>query len=58
MDYSRWGGRPYFINPQIMLAPTQNFNISLNWPTAVAMPSGQNGRIGIVLDGLQYRLSQ
>lgn len=58
MDYARWDGRPYFINPQIMLAPTQNFNVALNFPTAVATPSGQNARIGVVLDGLQYRLSQ
>lgn len=57
-DYSCWAGRPYFINPQIMLAPTQNFNITLNWPTAVTLPSGQNGRIGVILDGLLYRLSQ
>lgn len=58
MDYAAWAGRPYFVNPQVMLAPTQNFNISLNFPTAVATPSGQNARIGIVLDGLLYRLSQ
>jgi hypothetical protein len=41
-----------------MLAPTQNFNVTLNFPTAVATPSGQNARIGVVLDGLLYRLSQ
>lgn len=58
MDYASWTGRPYFVNPQIMLAPTQNFNVTLNFPTAVATPSGQNARIGIVLDGLLYRLSQ
>ncbi len=58
MDYAAWVGRPYFVNPQIMLAPTQNFNVTLNFPAAVQTPSGQNGRIGVVLDGLQYRLSQ
>lgn len=58
MDYAAWTGRPYFINPQVMLAPTQNFNVTLNFPTAVATPSGQNARIGVILDGLLYRLSQ
>lgn len=58
MDYAAWAGRPYFVNPQIMLAPTQNFNVTLNFPTAVATPSGQNARVGVVLDGLLYRLSQ
>lgn len=58
VDYSQFGGRPYFIDPGILLAPTQNFNVSLNFPTAVALPSGVDGRIGIVLDGITYRLSQ
>jgi len=58
IDYSAWCGRPYYINPQTMIPPNQNFNVSLNWPAAVATPSGTNGRIGIVLDGILYRQSQ
>jgi hypothetical protein len=58
MDYARFSGRPYFIEPNITLSSNQNFEVTLNWPTAVTLPSGQNGRIGIVLDGLQYRYAQ
>lgn len=57
-DYAVFTGRPYQINPWILLTPTQNFNVTLNFPTAVALPSGVNARIGIVLDGILYRLSQ
>lgn len=56
--YAVSGGRPYYLEPPILLVPTQNFRISLNWPVAVALPSGANGRIGIVLDGILYRNSQ
>jgi len=56
MDYAVADGRPYFIDPWILLTPTQNFNVKLSWPTAVAV--SDVGRIGIVLDGILYRLSQ
>jgi len=58
MDYANFAGRPYFIEPNITLVSNQNFNVSLNWAAALALPSGVNGRIGIVLDGLMYRWSQ
>lgn len=58
MDLAYMCGRPYFINPATLLIPTQNFKVSLNWPAAVALPSGQDARIGIVLDGVLYRQSQ
>ena len=58
MDMAYMCGRPYFINPATLLIPTQNFKVSLNWPAAVALPSGQDARIGIVLDGVLYRQSQ
>jgi len=38
--------------------PNQNFDITLTWPTAVALPSGQNARLGVVMDGILYRQSQ
>ena len=41
---------PFFI-PQ-----TQNFQVGLYWPTAVAVTIA--GRIGVVLDGFYYRQSQ
>lgn len=58
MDYATMAGRPYFIDPQITLIPNQNFNVTLNWPTAVALPSTVDARVNITLDGLLYRLSQ
>ncbi len=57
-DYAVFAGRPYFVDPNITLVPTQNFNVTLNWATAVALPSGSNARVGVVLDGLLYRLAQ
>ena len=57
-SFATLGGRPYFTEPPLLLEPTQNFNVTLNWPTAVALPSGIAGRIGIKLDGILYRLSQ
>ena len=56
--YAVWAGEPYKMNPPILLEPTQNFNVTLNWPTAVATPSGVDGRIGVRLRGLLYRNSQ
>lgn len=58
MDYAAMCGRPYYIDPELTLIPTQNFNVTLNWPAPVPLPSGVAGRIGIVLDGLLYRLAQ
>ncbi len=52
------GGRPYYVEPAILLPSTQNFNFTLNWPVAVATPSGFNGRIGAIFDGYLYRNSQ
>ena len=58
-DYAAFSGRPYFLDPyKILIAPTQNFNVTLTWPMAVALPSTQDARIGIALDGVLYRLSQ
>ena len=58
MDLAYMCGRPYFINPATLLIPTQNFKVTLNWAAAVALPSGQDARIGVVLDGVLYRQSQ
>jgi hypothetical protein len=57
-DLAYMCGRPYFINPATLLIPTQNFKVSLAWPAAVALPSGEDARIGVILDGVLYRQSQ
>lgn len=55
-SYAVFAGRPYPIDPYILLESTQNFNVTLSWPTAV--PITNAGRIGVVLDGLLVRNSQ
>lgn len=55
---AKFSGRPYYLDPKITLDSLQNFNVTLKWPGAVATPSGFNARVGVILDGVQYRLSQ
>jgi hypothetical protein len=54
--YANFGGAPYDLTPPILLTPTQNFRVSTKWPTAVALSA--IARIGIVMEGILYRLSQ
>lgn len=58
MDYAAFVGRPYYLDPPVLLVPNQNFNVTLSWPTVVALPSGADARIGVTLDGILYRQSQ
>lgn len=51
-------GRPYYIDPQITLQPAVNFEVLIRYPAAVALPSGFNGRVGVILDGFLMRASQ
>lgn len=51
-------GRPYYMEPRIELAPAVNFAVSLTWPGLVAMTSGFNARVGVILDGYLMRASQ
>lgn len=51
-------GRPYYIDVPLLLRPTQNFDVKLEWKTPLALPSGLPGRIVCKLDGLRYRLAQ
>jgi hypothetical protein len=54
-DYAKATGRYYSITP-VKIPANQNFNVSLNWPTAAAAAAA--GLIGVILDGFLYRLSQ
>jgi len=57
--YAVFSGRPYMVDPWILLKPTQNFQVSLNWPTAVALNAADTtARIGVIMDGVLYRNSQ
>jgi hypothetical protein len=55
---AKFGGKPFFLDPPITLESMQNFSVSVKFPAAVATPSTNNGRIGIVMDGVQFRNSQ
>lgn len=57
IGYATFGGPLYEITP-IKLVANQNFNVTLNFPTTAALPSGVDARIGIILGGFVYRLSQ
>lgn len=56
ISYASFGGPTYQLQPNILLTPSQNFIVTLNWPTAVAISAA--GRIGINLGGVLYRNSQ
>lgn len=55
VDYARQSGRYYAITP-IKIPSNQNFDVQLTFPTVV--PIAADGRIGVILDGFLYRLSQ
>jgi hypothetical protein len=55
VDYAKHAGRYYSITP-VKIPANQNFNVSLNFPTAIA--ASVAGTIGVILDGFLYRLSQ
>ncbi len=57
-DYAAWSGRPYYLDPPVLLVPNQNFSVTLNWPAVVALPSGADAKVFVVLDGILYRQSQ
>lgn len=56
--FAKAAGRPYYVSPEITLQPAVNFEVRIQYPAAVAAPSGFNGRLGILLDGYFMRASQ
>lgn len=57
INYGTHCGKYYSITP-VKVPANQNFNVTLNFPAAIPTPSGQDARIGVILDGFLYRLSQ
>lgn len=57
-EYAAGAGRPYYLQPEILLVSTQNFNVTLNWPAALALTGTNTAKIFITLDGILYRNSQ
>lgn len=56
VTYASAAGPVYEINPPILLTPTQNFNVSLNWPTAIALSAAAT--VICTMSGYLYRNSQ
>lgn len=55
---SKAAGNVYALDPYITLQPAVNFAFTIDYPAAVAMPSGFNARVGVILDGHFIRASQ
>lgn len=58
MQKLKAGGRPYILEPGIPLMTSQNFNVTLFWPNAVATLSTFPGRVMVKLDGWLFRAVQ
>jgi hypothetical protein len=57
-QYASLGGYPYLLNPPILLTPSQNFNVNLNWNVALALPSGFAAKVVCSIPGFLYRVAQ
>jgi hypothetical protein len=51
-------GQPYDLLPPVSLQPSVNFEVTIKWPAAQALPTGFNGRVGVILDGWAKRAGQ
>ena len=51
-------GDRVILDPGFAIMTSMNFGVTLAWPAVVNTPSGFNGRIGVILDGWQYRAVQ
>ena len=52
-DYAAMAGRPYILRSPYLLESSQNFSVSLTWPTSVAVSA--DTRIGVSMEGVLYR---
>ncbi len=59
VDYAAALGKPYTLDgAPIYLSSMENFKLTLNWPTVVALPSTVAARVGIVFGGYIFRDQQ
>lgn len=56
-NYAAAGGAAFAVTP-FKLTSNMNFDVSLFFPTVAALPSGVDGRIGVILRGIKQRVSQ
>lgn len=52
---SHAGGNLYVLNPGIGLMSGQNFNVKVEWPVVMNLPSAFNGKLIVTLEGWLYR---
>lgn len=57
INYACWSGEPYAITP-IMIDDNQGFQVTVNFPVAIAPPSANAPRIGVRLRGYLIRNAQ
>lgn len=57
VSYAAWAGAMYHIVP-VFIVPNQYFTVSVQWPAAITMPSGQNARLFCRLRGRLIRDAQ
>jgi hypothetical protein len=50
--------RPYYTTPGLPIMTSQNFGVALQWPVAVATPSGFNAQVRVALQGWLFRAVQ
>ena len=55
VDYARLVGKPFEFRPRVPIDAVTAFDVTLNWPAAVTLPSGFDARIGVVLKGVRFR---
>lgn len=55
---ARAKGDLYMLTPPISLQSVVNFNITITYPAARALPSGFNARVGVFLNGYMLRAAQ
>jgi hypothetical protein len=58
IQYADNYGRPYWLDPMLTLQPMVQFVTQIVYPAVVAMPSGFNGRVSCILDGVLMRAAQ
>lgn len=54
-DYARFSGRPYVLAPELPIDENTNFEVTVNWPAAFALPSGFDAKLKLVLLGTLFR---
>lgn len=57
-EYAIADGRPYYTVPGLPIMTSQNFGVQLQWPAAVATPSGFNAQVRVALQGWLFRAVQ